>query len=86
MDYLLNNRVAELILKDGYSTGVFIALITIVVMLFFFYNIIYDKAKSSHFAQIGKTALVSSMLACGIIYMSKEKGIKTEKGCSYDDI
>jgi len=86
MDTLLDNRFTNTICTNNYSLCVAIVLITIIIFIFFLYNVLYDEAKGSHFSSIFRAFILSSLIGCGLVYLKEEKFKKQESICLYDEL
>jgi hypothetical protein len=84
MDMLLNNKVSNTILSSEYALSASIALLTMIIMIFFLYNEIYgEKECGSHLDKIVKAGVVSGGVACLLTYLYKQKGHEEATTCIY---
>jgi len=84
MNYLLENKVADNLLSSEYTLAGTIAFITILIMLFFFYNEIYgDKECGSHFDKLVKVSAIGVGSACVLTYLYKAKIVTKNNTCIY---
>lgn len=86
MDWILNNKVSDIVFGDTLSLSAGIIFLVLIVVVFFLYDILYKDGESMYFKELGKVGLVSFITTASMLWLYDTKNSQVSDNTEYETL